>query len=98
MGIQSGVREAQITSSSAGYGYVGAGYGRYGAYGGYGGRVVVPVYNPMAEIKAVGAERRVVRAEETATMATDVHAIRAQIIAATADIRRKMTQKYQVEF
>jgi DNA-binding protein YbaB len=52
----------------------------------------------MAEIKGVGAERRKVRAEEKATMATDVHAIRDQIIAATADIRRKMTQKYQVEF
>jgi len=98
MGIQSGVRQAQITSSSAGYGYVGASYGRYGAYGGYGGSVAVPVYSPMAEVKGVGAERRVVRAEEKATMATDVHAIRADIIAATADIRRKMTQKYQVEF
>ena len=30
MGIQSGVRESQIISSSAGYGYV----GRYGMYGG----------------------------------------------------------------
>ena len=98
MGIQSGVRQSQIISSSAGYGYVGASFGRYGAYGGYGGTVVAPVYNAKAEMRGIGAERRVVRAEETATMATDVHALRAQIIAATADIRRKMTQKYQVEF
>jgi hypothetical protein len=52
----------------------------------------------MAKIKGVGAERRVVRAEAKATKATDVHAIRDEIIAATADIRRKMAQKYQVEF
>ena len=70
------------------------GYGdyRYGAYGQYGRRA------QMGEIKAVGAERRVVRAEEKAAMATDVQKLRQDLIAATADIRRKMTQKYQTEF
>ena len=52
----------------------------------------------MADLKAVGAERRVVRAEEKAIMATDVQQLRQDIIAATTDIRRKMTQKYQIEF
>ena len=52
----------------------------------------------MNEVKAVGAERRVVRAEEKSVAATDVQQIRQEIVAATADIRRKMTQKYQIEF
>ncbi len=98
MGIQSNVRESQIISSSAGYGYAGYRYGRYGTYGGYGGGAVVPVYDPRAEARGIQAERRVVRAEEKGEAATDIQALRAQIVAATADIRRKMTQKYQVEF
>jgi hypothetical protein len=90
MGIQSGVRQAQITGGGGDdYGY--GGY-RYGAYGGYGG------YDAYGEVKAVGAERRVVRAEEKSIMATDVQQLRQAIIAATTDIRRKMTQKYQIEF
>ena len=94
MGIRSGVRESQITSSSAGYGYVG-GY-RYGAYGGYGG--VRSVYSPRAEARGIAADRRVVRSEEKGNMATNVHQIRDAMIGATSDMRRKMTQKYQVEF
>jgi hypothetical protein len=46
----------------------------------------------------VQADRRVVRAEQKASGVTDVYAIRGQIIAATTDIRRKMTQRYQIEF
>jgi hypothetical protein len=52
----------------------------------------------MADIKAAGAQKRVVRAEETAIMTTDVQKLRQDLIAATTDIRRKMTQKYQIEF
>jgi hypothetical protein len=94
MGIQSGARESQIISSSAGYGYVG-GY-RYGAYGSYGG--AYSVYSPRAEARGIEAERRVVRSQEKGNMAMNVQQIRDGIIAATADVRRKMTQKYQVEF
>jgi hypothetical protein len=94
MGIRSSVRESQITSSSAGYGYVG-GY-RYGAYGGYGG--VRSVYSPRAEARGIASDRRIVRSEERGNMATNVHQIRDAMIAATSDIRRKMTEKYQVEF
>ena len=94
MGIQSNVRQKQIISSSAGYGYVSSyRHGRYGSYGGYG-----VANNPVAEAKGIYAERRVVRAEEKASMATDVQQIRQDVISATTDIRRKMTQKYQVEF
>jgi len=48
--------------------------------------------------QAKESERRGVRAEEKATMATNVYQIRDTIITATSDVRRKMTQKYQVEF
>jgi hypothetical protein len=98
MGIQSNVRESQIISSSAGTGYAPYSVGRYGAYGGYGASGVATYYNPVAEAKGVFAERRVVRAEEKSIAATDVHKLREQVIAATTDIRRKMTQKYQIEF
>jgi len=94
MGIQTNVRQTQATgggvySDNGGYGYGGYRYGAYGAYG-RGAQ--------MADIKAAGAQKRVVGAEETAIMATDVQKLRQDIIAATTDIRRKMTQKYQIEF
>lgn len=89
MGIQTGVRSAQVTASGGGwYGDNGYGY-RYGAYG---------RYAEAAEVRAVGTERRAISAEEKAVAATDTQQIRQAIIEATADIRRKMTQKYQVEF
>jgi hypothetical protein len=98
MGIESGARQAQVTSSGGGYS------GDYGDYGGYRygayGRYTPAIANraQTAEIKAVGAERRAIRAEEKGIAATDVQQIRQAIIAATADIRRKMTEKYQVQF
>jgi hypothetical protein len=97
MGIQSGVRSAQITSGSVGGsdGYYGYGGYRYGAYGVYNGGA--DIYG-MGNVKAVGEQRRVVRAEEKSIAATDVQQIRQNIGAASADIRRKMSQKYQIEF
>jgi hypothetical protein len=95
MGIRSGVRQHQITSApGAGYTYYGS-Y-RYGRYGGYGGGVAV--YNPYNEARAVGQERRKVRYQERGAMAMDVHVIRDEVIQATNDIRREMTQRYQIEF
>ena len=91
MGIQSGVRQAQITSSG-GNGTVAITPTADTATAltePYGGR---DIYG-TGEVKAVGAERRVVRAEEKSIAATDVQQIRQTIIAATADIRRKMTQE-----
>jgi hypothetical protein len=86
MGIQSGVRQAQITGADAGSSY---GYGstRWGGYGAY-----------VADGKDVQSERRVVRAEEKGIAATDLQKIRQGLAGATADIRRKMTKKYQIEF
>jgi hypothetical protein len=91
MGIQSGVRQAQIVSAGAGD----ASYGRYGMYGGY---AAVNSYDRTSDARAAESERRVVRAEEKADAATNIQQLRAGIVSATADIRRKMTQKYQVEF
>ena len=89
MGIQTGVRSAQVTASGGNfYGDDGYGY-RYGAYG---------RYAEGAEVKAVGTERRAIGAQEKAVAATDVQSIRQAIMSATSDIRRKMTQKYQTEF
>jgi hypothetical protein len=101
MGIQAGVRQAQITGADVSpYAYGGTRWGGSGYYGGYGyrGGLGSGAKAAMAEVKEVGAERRVVRAEEKATAATDVQQLRQAVIAATADVRRKMTQKYQVEF
>lgn len=94
MGIQSGARQAQVTGGGDYGGDYGYGYGgyRYGAYGGYGG------FDPYADVKAAGAEKRRIRAEEKAIAATDIQKLRQDLIAQTTDIRRKMTQKYQIEF
>jgi hypothetical protein len=50
------------------------------------------------DIKDVGVERRVIRAEEKGTAAFNIQQLRHEIITATAEMRRKMTLKYQVEF
>lgn len=99
-------------STSGGYyggGYYngyGSGYGNgfIGGYGlqGSGAGVAIAQANAtnafMDATRAQGAQRRAVRNEERATMATDVQTIRAQVIDATNQIRREMTQRYQVEF
>ena len=64
---------------------------RYGAYNGG-----ADIYG-MGNVKAVGEERRVIRGRES----NDGHRRSddsTDVIAATADIRRKMSQKFQMEF
>ena len=95
MGIRSAVRQSDITSGDgAGYAYAG-GY-RYGRYGAYGGGVAV--HSPRAEARAIGSERRKVRYQERGAMAGNVQMVRDEIIQATNDVRRLMTQRYEVEF
>ena len=86
------VRCPHSTIPAAGYGgdY---GYGGYG-YGGYGRGFC----HPQGEVKAAAAGKRVIRAEEKSVAATDIQKLRQDSIATTNDIRRKMTQKYQIEF
>jgi hypothetical protein len=98
MGIRSGEREAHTFGDLGPTVVGGRGAGAYGPYGGYGGYGVVYKYDPLSEVKGTVAARRVVKSEERAIMASDVHTIRDQLLRANADIRRKMTQKYQVEF
>jgi hypothetical protein len=99
MGIRSGEREAHTFGTLGPTAVAAYGAGAYGPYGGYGGAWGVQyVYDPMSEVKGTAAARRVVRSEEKAIMASDVHTIRDQLLRANADIRRRMTAKYQVEF
>jgi len=91
MGIQSGVRQQQIISSGAdayAYGSVGVGY--------IGGTFAV--YDPWTDFRNIQQQRRVVRAEETAKAATNAQSIRQQLIQATSVVRRRMTEKYQLQF
>ncbi len=90
MGIRTGVRSSEINSSNTGNDYY---YGGYG-YGRYGGGVAAGVN----DIKAVEQQRGVVRAQEKGSMASSVHEIRANVIATTTDLRRKMTEKYRIQF
>lgn len=94
MGIRGASREAQVNYSDIDYDYA---YGyRSGWYGSAGW--AVPVNDGVGAVKAVGAERRKIRAEEKGVAATDVHQIRADVIDATGKIRRAMTEKYRTEF
>lgn len=99
MGIRGGVRKAEIQHADTSPYRVGYRYGgRANRWGGSWGGAAVAVYDPAAEVKSIDAQRRVVGAQERATMATDVFSIRDQVTQATNDIRRTMTQRYQVEF
>jgi hypothetical protein len=89
MGIQTGVRQLTETGGGGGGGYTGG----YQA-----GGIGVSYFDPYSGLKAVEADRRVIRAEEKATAATDIQGLRQQLISATFEMRRKMTEKYQVEF
>ena len=94
MGIRGASRQHQIDYSNINYDYA------YGYRSGWNGSaaVAVPVDDGVGAVKAVGSERRKIRAEEKGVAATDIHQVRAQVIDATAKIRRAMTEKYRVEF
>jgi len=99
MGIQTSLRTAQITVSS-GQPYAWGGY-RYGAYGWYGGGGApggIGVYNPYLGARSSQSQRNVVRAEERASATADVNVIRDRVATATAEIRRKMADRYQMQF
>ncbi len=93
MGIRTGVRTAEINSSNTGAGsdyyYGGYGYGRYGNGG---------ITGMKGDLQAVEQQRGVVRAQERGSTAASVQEIKAGVIAATSDVRRKMTEKYKVQF
>jgi hypothetical protein len=92
MGIRTGARTKGITSAGTNSDYYYGGYGN-GRYGYYGGAAAM-----QNEVKAIEQQRGIVRAEERATTAASTQEIRAAMIAATSDIRRKMTEKYSQQF
>ncbi|MCX7425164.1 MAG: hypothetical protein NTW96_06005 [Planctomycetia bacterium] len=100
LGIRGGAREAQVTGYDVGPSVVGYGGDAYGGYyGGYrSGWVAYDYPSGHDVIKQVDSERRKIRAEEKGVMATNVYAIRDQILDATAKIRRAMSERYQTEF
>jgi hypothetical protein len=99
MGIRGGERKAHTFGSLGPSSVSGYGWGSYGPYGGgVGGWGAYAVYDPLAEVKGTHAARLQVKAEEKAIMAANVHTIRDQLAQTTADMRRKMTLKYKVEF
>jgi hypothetical protein len=66
--------------------------GRWGAYGGYGAVAY------QEDLRAMQSERIRIRTTERVNTAATGRDVMQQVAEATADIRRKMTQKYQVEF
>lgn len=104
MGISSAARQKQVQGSTAppvnaAY-YGGYGWDR-GGWGGYGYNL--PGANSWAnsayaQVRAEAHQRQLIRSEEKAAMATDVQGIKADLIEATGNIRRRMTERYQVEF
>ena len=94
MGIRGASRQHQINYSDMDYDYA------YGYRSGWNGSAAyaVPVNDGVGAVKAVGAERRKIRAEEKGVAATDVQQIRANLIDATSKIRRAMSEKYRLQF
>jgi hypothetical protein len=91
-GIRSGARSAQVTSGDVGYGYD-YGYAPYALFSGASQATVA-----QAQVGAVEQERRAIRAQEQGQSSTDVRAIIRQIEEETSNIRRQMTERYNIEF
>jgi hypothetical protein len=84
-GIRTGVQQANLATGYAG-GYGNSGYG----YGYYGDR--------YSGARQQQAERNAIRAQETGQVAMESTEIRKRVQDATSEIRRKMTERYKVEF
>lgn len=89
-GISSGARSAQITGSTYA-GYDGNYYDPYTLFGNASSRA-------QAQVGAVEAERRAIRAQEQGQSSMDVRGIIRQIEDDTSNIRRQMTERYNIEF
>jgi hypothetical protein len=89
-GIRSGARSAQVTSGDVGYDY---GYAPYALFSGASQATVA-----QAQVGAVEQERRAIRAQEQGQSSMDVRAIIRQIEEDTSNIRRQMTERYNIEF
>jgi hypothetical protein len=90
-GIRSGTRSAQVTSGDVGYD--GNGYAPYALFSN-----ASAASRAEAQVGAVEQERRAIRAQEQGQSSTDVRAIIHQIQEDSSNIRRQMTERYNIEF
>ena len=85
VGIRSGVREAQTYQQ---FSTTASGYGGYWGGG----------YSYYTQWNNVGAERRAIRAEERGQGAATARQIAAEMEQQMAEVRKNMSQKYQINF
>ncbi len=94
--IQAGAQQYQVSVDS--YSYGGYGYSR-GAFGGGWYGPELSDNNAAADAtREAGRQKRVIRTQARADIAGDVNSVKTNIAKANADVRRKMTQRYQIEF
>ena len=96
-GIEGGVAQSQVQSQDV-YNYGNYGYGRVGYGGAAGGYGTYSRYNPVMDFQYEKSQRRIIRQQVRATTAGTTVEVRQELTDATMGIRRKMTEKYQVEF
>jgi len=96
-GIEGGVALSQVQSQDV-YNYGNYGYGRAGYWGAGGAYGTYSRYAPVADFKYEASQRRIIRQQVRATTASTTVEIRQELTDATMGIRRKMTEKYQIEF
>jgi len=99
--IDAGVAKGQVQQGMVNpYYYGGYGYDRGGAYGGNGwyGPGVTAVNYLDAELQQQAAQRRAIRTQTRGDSYASMYAMRDQIVQTASGIRRKMTEKYQIEF
>jgi hypothetical protein len=99
--IDAGVAKGQVQQGMVNpYYYGGYGYDRAGPYGGNGwyGPGVTAVNSLDAQLQRQAAQRRAIRTQTRGDSYAGMYAMRDQIVQAASGIRRKMTERYQIEF
>jgi hypothetical protein len=99
--IQTGAQTRQVWASGSSGGYGGGSY--YGGSPNYGGGYYGPAqmgsrWQYESAYREVDAQRRAIRAQNKARSSSNARNILSDIRAATGEIRRAMTLKYEVDF
>jgi len=90
-------QSANDPSNYGGYGYGGYGYGGYGyGYGGYGAPTARNVMRSQLNYEM--SQGRVIRKTGEGEARLSIEGIRDELITATNETRRRMTDKYQIQF
>ncbi len=102
VGAQTRAREVnvRVPEQYVNSAWTGNRWGRYGAYGGGGwyGGYTTEYYTPQEERNMQQRELTTIRTEERVRGYGEANNIMVEVDNATADIRRRMTEKYQVDF